>query len=102
MESRLRRTRPAGWSRWPICRSFRRVTSALANGAPLAAPFCNGQRGHPVGFGAEFRDALLDLSGDEGARSLVMANETRLHRIVCYDPGVLADVDLRSDLDGAP
>lgn len=82
--------------------TIRRVASALADGAPLAAPYCNEQRGHPVGFGAEFCDALLTLSGDQGARSLVTANESRLHRIRCYDPGVLADVDLRSDLDGAP
>lgn len=79
--------------------SIRDVAAALDRGAALAALFYQGRRGHPVGFSASFRDALLALAGDEGARSVVAANLSRLCRIDCDDPGILADVDLPADLD---
>ena len=73
--------------------------SWLAQGAALAAPFLGGRRGHPVGFAAPLRDALLALSGDQGGREIVSANLNRLQHIDCDDPGILADVDLPADLD---
>lgn len=79
--------------------TVRSVARALAQGAALAAPFFGGRRGHPVGFAVPLRDALLALAGDQGGREIVTANEARLQRIDCDDPGILADVDLPSDLD---
>jgi molybdenum cofactor cytidylyltransferase len=57
-----------------------------------------GERGHPVGFSAAHRDALMTLSGDEGARSLVAHGGVELVRIDVDDPGVLRDVDAPGDL----
>ena len=74
------------------------IAAALADGAPLAAPVFNGQRGHPVGFAACWRDALLALSGDAGARAILTCHADRLRRIECDDPGVLRDVDTPADL----
>jgi len=78
--------------------TLHRVAAALADGAELAAPVFNGQRGHPVGFSARWRDALLALQGDEGARALVGANRLSMRRIATDDPGVLRDVDRPEDL----
>lgn len=78
--------------------TLHRVAAALADGAELAAPVFNGQRGHPVGFAARWRDALLALQGDEGARALVGANRLSMRRIATDDPGVLRDVDRPEDL----
>ncbi|MCC8403965.1 nucleotidyltransferase family protein [Paraburkholderia sp. MMS20-SJTN17] len=72
------------------------VARALDNGAPLVAPFYEGQRGHPVGFGIEHRDALLALDGDSGAKALLMSHA--LTRIDVDDPGILRDVDTPDDL----
>ncbi|HEX3380194.1 MAG TPA: nucleotidyltransferase family protein [Paraburkholderia sp.] len=72
------------------------VARALDNGAPLVAPFYDGQRGHPVGFGLEHRDALLALDGDTGAKALLMSQA--LTRIDVDDPGILRDVDTPDDL----
>ncbi|EEA00708.1 conserved hypothetical protein, partial [Burkholderia sp. H160] len=72
------------------------VARALDNGAPLVAPFYEGQRGHPVGFGIEHRDALLALDGDTGAKALLMSQA--LTRIDVDDPGILRDVDTPDDL----
>ena len=67
------------------------VHAALLDGAALAAPVYQGKRGHPVGFGARFRDALLALSGDRGAKSLLQGAD--LHSIPCDDSGILIDID---------
>lgn len=72
------------------------LLAALAAGADLVAPDYQGQRGHPVGFSARWRDALLALRGDRGARDLLQAG--RLTRLALDDPGVLFDIDRPSDL----
>ncbi|KXU83271.1 molybdopterin-guanine dinucleotide biosynthesis protein MobA [Paraburkholderia monticola] len=76
--------------------SIEAVARALDNGAPLVAPFYDGQRGHPVGFGIEHRDALLALDGDTGAKALLMSQAVT--RIDVDDPGILRDVDTPDDL----
>ena len=50
------------------------VAQAVAGGAVLAAPVYQGRRGHPVGIGSRFRDELLRLEGDAGAREIVAAH----------------------------
>lgn len=72
------------------------LARALDAGASLVAPFYEGQRGHPVGFGVAHRDALLKLDGDAGARSLLMSQ--RVTRLDVDDPGILRDVDTPEDL----
>jgi len=74
------------------------VRDALAAGAPLAAPYFHARRGHPVGIGAQFRDELEALKGDEGARNIIAANEKSLRKIPVGDPGVLRDIDTPGDL----
>ena len=74
------------------------VRDALASGAPLVAPYFRARRGHPVGIGAKFRSELEALRGDEGAKKIVAANETSLHKIPVGDPGVLRDIDTPRDL----
>lgn len=78
--------------------SYRALISALQGGAPLAQPSCLGRPGHPVGFSALWRDALLALSGDVGARELVRS--AGAGRILCPvdDPGIHDDIDLPDDL----
>lgn len=74
------------------------VARAVDEGASLAAPYYRGQRGHPVGFGAEHRAALLALDGDAGARALLSA--WPVARIDVDDPGILRDIDTPADLSG--
>jgi molybdenum cofactor cytidylyltransferase len=76
------------------------VARAIEEGAPLAAPLFQGQRGHPVGIGERFRNDLLKLDGDAGARDIVAAHQDELVLIECGDPGVLLDIDKRGDLPG--
>lgn len=75
-----------------------RVADALRNGSVLAAPFYMGQRGHPVGFGSRFLEALCELDGDAGARGIISRNAEQLTAIETGDAGVLADIDTVRDL----
>ncbi len=78
--------------------TIKRVAQALAEGAEIAAPAYQGDRGHPVGFGRRFRHELQAMSGDSGARAIVQRNQALVRVIDCDDPGVLLDIDRRSDL----
>lgn len=76
-----------------------RVRGALAAGAPLAATYYQGRRGHPVGFSRRFQAELLTLAGDTGARTVLEGHLEDLVRLDCADPGVLLDIDTPQDLD---
>jgi molybdenum cofactor cytidylyltransferase len=75
-----------------------RVAAAIAQGAPVAAPFYRGMRGHPVGFGSTCAAALIALTGDEGAKTVVAQHREAMVRIDVDDPGVVRDVNTRADL----
>jgi len=64
------------------------VAGALVAGAGIVVPSVGGRRGHPVGFAADFREALLDSCGDQGARGLLRAHADRIVDIPVADAGV--------------
>lgn len=81
--------------------TIKSVVALLQDGAPLAAPSHDGQRGHPVGFGRALRDELLALRGDQGARDLLKRYASRLVLLPVDDPGILTDVDTLADIGTA-
>ena len=72
------------------------VAAALADHHAVVYAQHRGQRGHPVGFGAELFSELIALDGDEGARRLVARYPA--HGVEVDDAGVLVDVDTQQDL----
>lgn len=74
------------------------LVAHLHAGAVLVAPFHAGRRGHPVGFTAGFGAELLSLTGDSGARELLVHHASSLTCLNVDDPGVLIDVDTPADL----
>ncbi|MGE8618273.1 MAG: nucleotidyltransferase family protein, partial [Achromobacter spanius] len=66
----------------------------------IVAPTWQGRRGHPVAFARDLWPELASLSGDVGARSLLMRHP--VHELALDDPGVLADVDAPEDLVPKP
>ena len=75
------------------------LAQAFSKGASAAAPTFEGRRGHPVLFGAALYPALLGLSGDRGAASVLAALGSDLALVASPDDGVLFDVDRPQDLD---
>jgi len=70
--------------------SLRRVAEALSHHT-VVVPLVQGQRGHPVGFGAVHREALLTLSGDQGAKGVMQNHAPWLLEL--DDIGCILDVD---------
>jgi molybdenum cofactor cytidylyltransferase len=67
-----------------------------ASAASIAAPMYKGQRGNPVAFGRSHLQALLALTGDQGARSILKNNP--VNELTVNDPGILQDIDTPSDI----
>ena len=76
---------------WVTADDHRRVAQALADGAEQVRLRWQGSPGHPVGFSAAYRERLLALKGDEGARALL---DPATLRVIDAHPGVIRDADL--------
>ena len=76
-------------------RCIRSVADALRHHC-IVVPHFQDMQGHPVGFARRFRQDLLGLSGDGGARGLFVANPP--HRIQVEDDGCTWDVDTPESL----
>ncbi|MET0071239.1 MAG: nucleotidyltransferase family protein [Candidatus Thiodiazotropha sp.] len=87
---------------WIAADTIRGVALALERGASMAAPAYRQCRGHPVGFARQWREPLLALQGDAGARRLLAAHPDELLLLPCDDPGVLLDIDHEDDLGREP
>ena len=59
----------------------------------IVAPYYQGKRGNPIGLGAYYKSALLNLNGDIGARKLIQENMDLVDRFNCSDEGILIDID---------
>lgn len=82
---------------WIAPDTFVAVAGRCAVGR-IVAPVFEGRRGHPVGFGADYFEALARLEGDRGARELLSQYADRLEELPVDDPGILRDVDELADL----
>jgi len=74
------------------------LIAALQEGAAIAAPSYQGQRGNPVGISSRFRAELLAVSGDAGARHILKNHAYEIRMVGVDDPGVLKDIDTPGDL----
>ncbi|WP_250514744.1 nucleotidyltransferase family protein [Caballeronia sp. INDeC2] len=81
---------------WIEAATYEAVARQLDAGAELVAPFYQGKRGHPAGFGIAHREALAALDGDAGARGIFSTHAPFV--IEVDDANVLRDVDLPGDL----
>ncbi|MDP3310781.1 MAG: nucleotidyltransferase family protein [Polaromonas sp.] len=79
--------------------TLRAVAEALQQ-HPVAVPVYRGERGHPVGFSAACRDALLDLKGNQGAAPVLQAYQAinSVAFVAIDDIGIVTDIDTVEDL----
>jgi molybdenum cofactor cytidylyltransferase len=79
--------------------TLRAVAHALAQHA-VVVPMFKGARGHPVGFSAACRDALLGLKGSQGAARVVHAQAAinSVAYVDVTDEGIVTDIDTLDDL----
>jgi len=95
------RSTSSGWlvlpADMPLVRpeTLRQIAAAVLQ-HPVAYAQHGGQRGHPVGFGAELFSELLRITGEQGARKLLARFPAQA--VELDDPGVLLDIDTEADL----
>ena len=75
--------------------TLRAVAVALQLHA-VVVPLYRSRRGHPVGFAAGCRAALLALQGDQGGTSIVRSHPA--FELSVDDPGCVTDIDTVDDL----
>lgn len=73
------------------------LRALVAAGAPIAASGYAGIAGVPAAFSPQFRDELLALRGDRGARAVIEAHRDRVV-VVPFDDAAV-DVDRAEDLE---
>ncbi|MEO8626511.1 MAG: nucleotidyltransferase family protein [Betaproteobacteria bacterium] len=73
------------------------IAHTLEHQHGIVVPEFQGTRGHPVAFSSDYRDEMLGLSGDAGARTILQRYTERVTRIAVDDPGVLQDIDTMED-----
>ena len=78
--------------------TIKKISDTLLDGAGIAAPVYEQQRGHPVGFAARYRDELLSLNDDIGARYIIAEHFKDLVTVEVEDRGVIWDIDAVTDL----
>lgn len=78
--------------------TLRAVAQALTDHTVVQAVY-QGQRGHPVGFAATCGPALMALTGDHGARSVLQTYPP--YALAVDDAGCMHDVDTPEALEAA-
>ena len=78
-----------------VGKTMLKVAEALKSSETIAVPVCDGRRGHPVAFGSTYRNALLALTGDRGARPILAKNAAHVVEVPVEDEGIFVDVDTR-------
>lgn len=74
------------------------LATKLKQGAEIVAPLFDQQRGNPVGFSHQFKDELMSLQKDVGARHVITKHHQRLELLPTDDDGVLQDIDCPDDI----
>ena len=94
----------AGWiitlADMPYIKSetIRMIANQLVQDASIVAPLYQQQRGHPVGFDKQYRDELLQLDSDIGARNIIKQHQEHLRLIETSDEGMIRDIDALTDI----
>lgn len=83
---------------WIQTSTICKVADSVRSGASISVPVWQGKRGHPVGFSRIFRDELMALSGDSGAKKLLEKYSAQIHDLDCNDSGMLRDIDIPADI----
>jgi len=59
----------------------------------ICIPYYGQQPGHPVAFGQNYFELLLQCEGDRGARWVIEKHPRAIRQVAVGDPGILQDVD---------
>lgn len=67
--------------------------------ASILVPYYGENRGMPSIFAWEYREELLALRGDKGARGIISRDQHKVHRVEIEDLRMGMDIDTEEDLE---
>jgi len=65
----------------------------------IITPYFRGKRGNPVLFDRVFFEEISSLSGDVGAREIILRHPEKIVKVDVSDVGVIIDIDTWTDYD---
>ncbi|PWQ95761.1 nucleotidyltransferase family protein [Leucothrix arctica] len=74
------------------------LVNELREQGGIVRPTYADKAGHPVLFAQQYRDDLLALSGDSGAKAVLKRYQSQLRLLAVDDAGVLQDFDTKDSL----
>ena len=79
---------------WVAASTLETLRRGLNDRSAIVRPFHDGRPGHPVGFGQAHFEALMNLSGDQGAMAVLDQNALHIIAMDVADAGVIRDLDV--------
>lgn len=79
-------------------KTISKIVYLLEQGGKIVAPSFKQQRGHPVGFKSTYKNQLLELHEDFGAKNILQNNKDALKVFSTNDSGIIHDIDRRQDI----
>ena len=67
--------------------------------ASILVPYYGKDRGMPSIFRSEYREELMELRGDKGAREIISRDQDKVHRVNIDDLRMGMDIDTEEDLE---
>lgn len=65
---------------------------------PILLPFYNGNRSMPIIISNKYKQELLDVTGDEGGRSIIKKYPKNIHYVYIENEKMGIDIDTKEDL----
>ena len=75
------------------------ISAFLSGNKGIVLPTYQGMSGHPVIFSIAYRQELLKLRGDKGARKVIDDHREDVLEVPVDDEGILADIDTKEQYD---
>ncbi|MCP4592187.1 MAG: nucleotidyltransferase family protein [bacterium] len=78
------------------------VEAFVRSARKILVPIYEERQGHPVILDSQYRERLLRIDGDVGAREIIRENPEAVERVPVDDSGVVFDVDTPANLADGP
>jgi len=72
----------------------------LAHSDKIILPICNSRRGHPIIIPEEIIDEIKSAPDSSILKDIIYFHKDKIYEMVVEDPGILKDIDNKSDLEG--
>lgn len=83
------------------CEDYESLASVFTP-TSICVPTFEGQTGHPVLFDITYRQTLMELTGDKGAKSIMKEHKNKVIEVPAPSNRILIDMDKQQDFKWKP